>query len=122
MRDKALTQMTSAFGLTFTRVEADCNYRGFASILDAYTAFVATNLYDLNFRTAICQTGGSVNMSNAQENDKDTNLDPGDEAPPGTPGAGEDLCPTCDGSGRINGAKCETCGGTGRITEEVGGG
>jgi hypothetical protein len=26
---------------------------------------------------------------------------PGDEAPPGTPGTGEDACPTCDGTGRI---------------------
>jgi hypothetical protein len=26
---------------------------------------------------------------------------PGDEAPRGTPGTGEDVCPECKGSGRI---------------------
>jgi DnaJ-class molecular chaperone len=46
---------------------------------------------------------------------------PGDEAPPGTPGTGENLCPDCKGNGRIGDQKCETCNGTGRITEGVGG-
>ncbi|MDR5763036.1 MULTISPECIES: hypothetical protein [unclassified Caballeronia] len=49
-------------------------------------------------------------------------LNPGDEADPGTPGAGEDICPACDGSGQLDGAKCETCGGTGKIIQGVGGG
>lgn len=48
-------------------------------------------------------------------------LNPGDEAPPDAPGAGDDLCPKCKGSGRIRGSKCENCGGTGRITEGIGG-
>lgn len=52
---------------------------------------------------------------------KDSGMRPGDEAPAGTPGTGEDLCPRCKGSGRIKGARCETCGGTGRITEGIGG-
>ena len=26
---------------------------------------------------------------------------PGDEAPAGTPGTGEDICPACSGSGKI---------------------
>ncbi len=46
---------------------------------------------------------------------------PGDEAPPGTPGAGENICPACGGSGKLEGAACETCGGTGKVIEEVGG-
>jgi DnaJ-class molecular chaperone len=60
-------------------------------------------------------------MSNVQENQQDTNKDPGDEAPPGTSGTGENLCPRCKGCGAIDGAKCENCGGSGRITEGAGG-
>lgn len=47
---------------------------------------------------------------------------PGDEAPPGTPGTGEDICPDCNGSGRTaHGARCPNCEGTGRIVRGVGG-
>jgi hypothetical protein len=50
-------------------------------------------------------------------------LNPGDDAPPGTPGTGEDICQECHGSGRIaNGTPCPNCGGTGRIVEGIGGG
>lgn len=49
-------------------------------------------------------------------------LRPGDEARPGTPGTGEDLCPKCHGSGRLSGKACPNCAGTGRITEGIGGG
>jgi DnaJ-class molecular chaperone len=48
-------------------------------------------------------------------------MNPGDEAPPGTKGTGEDVCPTCHGSGRVESAKCETCGGTGKVTRAIGG-
>lgn len=46
---------------------------------------------------------------------------PGDEAPPGTPGTGEDVCPACNGSGKRSGKPCENCGGTGRIVRGIGG-
>lgn len=46
---------------------------------------------------------------------------PGDEVPPGTPGSGEDVCPRCSGSGRIEGQPCENCSGTGKITRAIGG-
>jgi hypothetical protein len=39
--------------------------------------------------------------------DPTSEMAPGDEAPPGTPGAGENICPAC--------------GGTGTVIEEVGG-
>jgi hypothetical protein len=49
-------------------------------------------------------------------------LRPGDEARPGTEGAGENLCPHCGGSGRHeNGEECPVCAGTGRVIEGVGG-
>ena len=48
---------------------------------------------------------------------------PGDEAPPGTPGTGEDICPKCNGKGQIqSGGKCPDCGGTGKVTKGVAGG
>lgn len=46
---------------------------------------------------------------------------PGDQAPPGTPGTGEDLCRTCGGSGQLNGGPCPECEGTGRVTRGIGG-
>lgn len=48
-------------------------------------------------------------------------MSPGDEAAPGTPGTGEDVCPECGGSGKRAGADCPMCQGTGRITVGIGG-
>jgi RecJ-like exonuclease len=47
---------------------------------------------------------------------------PGDDAPAGTPGTGENVCPVCDGSGRVNGQPCSNCKGTGTVIEGIGGG
>ena len=49
-------------------------------------------------------------------------LKPGDEAPPGTPGTGENVCPDCKGTGKIDGETCPNCWGTGKIVEGIGGG
>ena len=38
----------------------------------------------------------------ANRNDPRMRLNPGDEAAPGTPGTGEDICPECHGKGRID--------------------
>jgi hypothetical protein len=46
---------------------------------------------------------------------------PGDDAPSGTPGTGENVCPACRGSGKIGGATCESCAGTGVVIEAIGG-
>ena len=46
----------------------------------------------------------------------------GDDAAPGVPGTGENTCPDCGGSGKINSAPCKTCGGTGKVVEGIGGG
>lgn len=46
---------------------------------------------------------------------------PGDEASPGTPGTGEDICPQCNGKGRLDGKPCENCAGTGKIIRGIGG-
>ncbi|HYZ34281.1 MAG TPA: hypothetical protein VE684_18585 [Crenalkalicoccus sp.] len=49
-------------------------------------------------------------------------LNPGDAAPPGTPGTGEAICPECQGSGRIAGGPCRNCGGTGKVIQGLAGG
>ncbi|MGH6646627.1 hypothetical protein [Aquabacterium sp.] len=48
-------------------------------------------------------------------------LNPGDEAPPGTPGTGEGICRVCGGSGRTDQGPCQECGGTGKVIEGIGG-
>lgn len=45
---------------------------------------------------------------------------PGDEALPGSKQSAEQICPACQGSGRIENSACADCGGTGRITAIVG--
>jgi len=49
-------------------------------------------------------------------------MNPGDQAPPGTPSTGEDVCPKCDGTGALAGDEpCENCGGSGRIVVVING-
>jgi hypothetical protein len=59
--------------------------------------------------------------ANAQMQAANSMLNPGDEAAPGTPGTGDDICPECHGKGRINGSPCPNCGGGGTITRAIGG-
>jgi hypothetical protein len=49
-------------------------------------------------------------------------LNPGDEAPRGTPGTGEDVCPECNGTGRIDAGSCPNCGGRGTVVRGIAGG
>jgi hypothetical protein len=46
----------------------------------------------------------------------------GDEAAPGTPGTGENVCPACKGSKEIDEVPCLYCAGTGIVIEGIGGG
>jgi DnaJ-class molecular chaperone len=46
---------------------------------------------------------------------------PGDDAPPGTPGTGEDICELCSGSGQVDGKPCPNCGGSGKVVAGIGG-
>lgn len=47
---------------------------------------------------------------------------PGDDALPGTPGTGENVCPECNGSGRLANKPCPNCDGTGKVIEGMSGG
>jgi len=53
--------------------------------------------------------------------DQASALKPGDQAAPGTPGTGENLCRDCGGSGRKSGVTCPSCQGTGTVTTGIGG-
>ena len=46
---------------------------------------------------------------------------PGDEAPPGTPSTGDDVCPECGGTGRTAKGVCPNCQGKGTVTVGIGG-
>ena len=48
-------------------------------------------------------------------------MNPGDEAPRGTVGTGENVCPACHGTGMVGGETCENCNGTGKIMVGIGG-
>ena len=49
-------------------------------------------------------------------------MNPGDEAPEGTPETGEDICLECGGEGKLaSGEPCRNCGGTGRVVRGTGG-
>lgn len=48
-------------------------------------------------------------------------MHPGDQAPEGTPGTGETVCPGCGGSGKLGASACPECEGTGKITVGIGG-
>jgi RecJ-like exonuclease len=53
--------------------------------------------------------------------EKPQSMSPGDEAPAGTPGTGENICPRCAGSGKLRGEKCPNCEGTGKVITGIGG-
>jgi DnaJ-class molecular chaperone len=45
-----------------------------------------------------------------------------EQVPPGTRGAGENLCRRCEGTGKLkDGSACPDCGGTGKVTTPIGG-
>jgi hypothetical protein len=46
---------------------------------------------------------------------------PGDDAPRGTPGTGENICRRCNGTGRLGEKPCPECEGTGRVVQGIGG-
>jgi hypothetical protein len=67
-----------------------------------------------------------VAMSSVPAYVLDASMNPGDDAPPDTPGTGEDVCPVCHGSGQVQQdneqVSCANCGGSGVIVEGIGGG
>jgi hypothetical protein len=52
----------------------------------------------------------------------DPDMAPGDEAPPRSEAAGADICPECNGTGKVDGSECPACEGTGNVMRGIGGG
>ena len=65
--------------------------------------------------------GASIDVTAKQPGQAAKPMSPGDEAPPGTAGTGEDVCPDCGGTGQRAGRECPTCQGTGKVTVGIGG-
>lgn len=61
-------------------------------------------------------------MTKAVEPLASAGMNPGDAAPPGTPGMGENICPDCHGEAKREGRDCPTCGGTGKVVTGISGG
>jgi len=61
------------------------------------------------------------NQTKQQNDHASPELNPGDEAAPGTAGTGEDTCRVCNGAGKVGGRDCPNCGGTGKVVQGVGG-
>lgn len=48
-------------------------------------------------------------------------MSPGDQAPEGTPGTGQNICSACNGTGIRNGDPCPECEGSGYVITGIGG-
>jgi hypothetical protein len=70
------------------------------------------------FKT-LCIAGHPLPVTQGGAMPDNTDLNPGDEAAPGTPGTGENLRPGCSGSGKNDGPKGEQCIGSGKVIEGI---
>lgn len=82
---------------------------------------------------AIGQTGAGVRFPETEEKLRDGNRNSDaevsdgigrsnpDQVPWGTPGAGENVCRRCSGTGKLAGRLCPDCGGTGKVMVPIGG-
>jgi hypothetical protein len=68
------------------------------------------------------QKGESRAMLRGTDQSPNEQLKPGDVAPTGTPGTGENTCPQCRGTGKLGGKPCPNCRGTGKVVQGIGGG
>ncbi len=60
-------------------------------------------------------------MTTVNHSSNSADRNPGDEAAPGTSQTGENICETCNGSGKNKDqAACPDCGGTGLVIVTVG--
>lgn len=78
----------------------------------------------IDLEAAAAAPGGSqpAGCGDAGPGGTQVRISPGDEAPPGTPGSGENVCRGCGGSGKLAGGDCPMCGGSGKVTAGIGGG
>jgi hypothetical protein len=63
----------------------------------------------------------SENRNTPTQKPTDIVITPGDQAPSGTTGTAENICPECAGTGRQHAAPCPHCNGTGKMIQGIGG-
>jgi DnaJ-class molecular chaperone len=68
------------------------------------------------FTSAIPMRGSGAAMASVETEKKS----PGDQVRPGTKQSGENICPRCKGTGRLDEKSCPDCGGSGKVIEIVG--
>ena len=75
-----------------------------------------------NGARVISASGSSADGGNASSSST-TSRSPGDDAPAGTVGTGEDVCGRCEGTGKLDGDRvCPDCEGSGVVIQGIGGG
>jgi DnaJ-class molecular chaperone len=70
------------------------------------------------------QSGGQASAPDQQQQQAvptRRHMAPGDQAPEGTPGTGENVCSACNGAGIRNGETCPECEGSGYVITGIGG-
>ena len=75
-------------------------------------------IFCINFALIMERTVGGKKDDKKQHRPE---IHPGDEAAPGTPGTGEDICGVCMGTGKVDGRACTNCAGTGKVIHGIGG-
>lgn len=75
----------------------------------------------IDLATAPGRSDQPAGRAPGQPSEAQAPMRPGDEAPEGTPGTGENVCPRCGGTGRLGASSCPDCAGTGRVTVGIGG-
>lgn len=88
---------------------------------DPGSSLDSANMQSQKASNASNQSGNDT-MQGAASTGAAIPLAPGDEAAPGTPGTGENICRACGGTGqRGNTGPCPECDGTGKVTVGIGG-
>jgi acetyl-CoA C-acetyltransferase len=64
------------------------------------------------------ETAGATSARESVASDADQITGPASDS---KQGVAENVCPRCNGSGRLESGQCPTCRGTGRVTEPIGG-
>ena len=77
---------------------------------------------DTSYRSAEIFSASNTQGAASQSPSNPVPTSPGDEAPPGTVGTGENVCRECGGSGLTRkGETCPQCQGTGKVNVGIGG-
>jgi hypothetical protein len=102
-------------------VDAKYQHPGGNSMHAAHGTWLAGSVHGLCMETTMSTSSNRTSSAGSDTVSGPVDVNPGDQAPPGSPQSGERICPRCGGEGRhASGERCDYCGGTGRVIELVG--